>query len=186
MSLIQVYADGVTGTRPTGALARAKEDLARGAPWLARRRLASLVVSTPYRAEVLSLLAEVCHQMGDVPEAGRFWLLSDAEGEHVERAVRVFTELHRGNARQLAAQLPRRTRLASLEAYPPSAQRRIQALGLAVPLTERAYRSPEQARAQGRRGSPVGWGCLLVFIVLAILGVYGLFNGFIALMQSLR
>jgi hypothetical protein len=172
----------MTGARPTGALERAKEDLARGEPWRARHRLASLVARTPYRAEALSLLAEVCHQMGDVPEAGRYWLLSDAEGEHVERAVRVFARLHGGNARQLVSQLPRRTRLASLEAYPPSAQRRIQALGLAPHLAERAQGAPEQAR----NASPVQWGCLFVFIAMAVVVLYGLVNGLIALVQSLR
>jgi hypothetical protein len=185
MGLIQVYADAVTATRQTGALVRAKEDMARGEPWRARSRLTSLVVSTPYRAEALALLGEVCHQMGDVPEAGRFWLLSDAEGEHVERAVRVFAELHKGKARQLIAQLPRLTRLDSVEAYPPSAQRRLQALGLAGPLAEHAAFAAEQAKVHSQKVSLVGWGCLLAFIVLAIVGLYGLVNGVIALMQSL-
>lgn len=144
------------------------------------------MVSTPYRAEVLSLLGQVCHQMGDVPEAGRFWLLSEAEGEHVEQAVRVFADLHRGAARQLAAQLPRRTRLASLEAYPSGARRRIQALGLEQPLAERAYVAPEKARAPLRRISPVAVGCLLGLVLLVILVLYGLVNGLIALTQSLR
>jgi hypothetical protein len=176
----------MTGTRRTGAVERAKEDLARGEPWLARRRLASLVASTPYQPEVLALLGEVCHQMGDVPEAGRFWLLSEAEGEHVERAVRVFTAMHRGVARQLAAQLPRRTRLSSLGAYPPIARRRIEALGLAEPLAARAYDASAPARAQARKASPVQWGCLVAFIALAIVVAYGLVNGLIALGQALR
>jgi hypothetical protein len=175
----------MTGTRRTGAVARAKEDLARGEPWLARRRLASLVASTPYQPEVLALLGEVCHQMGDVPEAGRYWLLSEAEGEHVERAVRVFTGLHRGDARQLAAQLPRRTRQSSMGAYPPIPRRRIEALGLAEPLAARAWDASEP-RAQTRTSSPVQWGCLLAFIALAIIVAYGLINGLIALTQALK
>ncbi len=136
---------------------------------------------TPYRAEVLSLLGDVCHQMEDLPEAGRYWLLSDKEGEEVERAVRVFAEMHRGNARQLAAQLPRRTRLASLESYPPSAQRRIQALGLAEHLAERAHDAP----VQESKASPVQWGCMLTFVLMVIVVVYGLVNGLIALSQKL-
>jgi hypothetical protein len=176
----------MTGKRQTGAIARAKEDLARGEPWLARRRLASLVASTPYRPEVLALLGEVCHQMGDVPEAGRFWLLSEVEGEHVERAVRVFAELHRSDARQLAAQLPRRTRQSSMGAYPPIVRGRIEALGMAEPIAARAYDAPEQAQAPGRNTSPVQWGCLLAFIALAIVVAYGLVNGLIALGQALR
>ena len=176
----------MTGKRRTGAVERAKEDLARGEPWLARRRLASLVASTPYQPEVLALLGQVCHQMGDVPEAGRYWLLSELEGEHVERAVRVFTELHGGVARQVAAQLPRRTRLSSMGGYPPIARRRIEALGLAEPLAARAYDADAPAHAQTSHASPVQWGCFLAFIALAIVMAYGLVNGLIALGQALR
>ncbi|MBN1209678.1 MAG: hypothetical protein JXB05_32820 [Myxococcaceae bacterium] len=176
----------MSGDRRHGALKRAEEDLARGEPWLARRRLTSLVVSSPYRAETLSLLGEVCHRMGDLPEAGRFWLLSDAEGEHVERAVRIFTEVHRGTPQQLVAQLPRRTRLASLDAYPPSAQRRIQALGLAAPLAERACVPPGEQQVTVSKSSPAFWGCLLAIFALVAIMVYGLVNGVVSLTQALR
>lgn len=160
-------------------LERAQAELARGEAWRARRRLASYAVSGPYLPEALALLGAVCHRMGDLPEAGRFWLLSDAEGEEVERAVALFASMHqRGGPRQLVAQLPRRTRLASLDAYPEAARRRILARGLEAELTWRAWK-PRDASKPGAGAVPSeAWGCLgplaLVALAVVALALYGL------------
>lgn len=159
---------------------RAQAELARGEVWRARRRLASYAVSGSYLAEVLALLGAVCQRMGDVPEAGRFWLLSDAEGEEVERAVALFVSLHeQGGPRRLVAQLPRRTRLASLEAYPEAARRRILALGLEAELTWRAWKPRDAPKPRAGAVPPSeAWGCLgplaLVALAVAALALYGL------------
>jgi hypothetical protein len=155
---------------------RAQAELARGEPWRARRRLASYVASGPYLPEALALLGRVCHQMGDWPEAGRAWLLSDAEGEEVERAVALFVSLHGEEPRRLVAQLPRRTRLASPEAYPPAARRRIDALGLEAALTQHAWapRAARGTKAPGAKPTAIVWGCFVGLALVVGLCLYGL------------
>lgn len=168
--------------RPSSrVIERAQAELARGEVWRARRRLASYAVSGPYLPEALALLGTVCHRMGDLPEAGRFWLLSDAEGEEVERAVALFASMHqKGGPRRLAAQLPKRVRLASLDVYPAPARRRILALGLEAELTTRAWRPPDarDSQAAGAKPRAFVWGCLCILGLAAVglvaLAMYGL------------
>lgn len=55
-------------------MSRARDDLAAGRAWKARDRLQGLLAHRQDE-EVLELLAEVHHQVGDLPSAGGLWFV---------------------------------------------------------------------------------------------------------------
>lgn len=156
----------------SSARERAAEDCARGEYGRARQRLASLLASQGYDAELLAELGRICQRMGDTAEAGRYWLVSSAEGPEVDAAAAVFVRLHGARAAQVFSQLPARARK-SLAAYPPAAQARLRAHGL------EAFFAAHLERPPGRTATPagaewVGVGCLATLAAIAFLTLYGL------------
>jgi hypothetical protein len=65
-------------------LERAREDIADGRLWKARDRLTGALRASPSHQELLDLLGEVHYRMGDLPEAGRYWLLTERTGPEVD------------------------------------------------------------------------------------------------------
>jgi hypothetical protein len=63
------------------AVERARADLLRGEPWLARDRLIGALRDRPVDQEVLRGLAEAYTALNDLPAAGGYWLLTDTDGE---------------------------------------------------------------------------------------------------------
>ena len=153
--------------KPVSALARAVADVERGEYGLARRRLYSYARTKGYGADVLAQIGQICHDMHDPQEAGRFWLTSSASGEHVDRAVALFCKQAGKDPDAIVGQLPRFCRLESIQAYPPVVQERLRAHGLADAL-ERAAVRESKLRRQARSTS---WGdriaVALAFMALA-------------------
>lgn len=114
-----------------GALARATEDEARGDLGRARERLGSYLCARGYDAAVLARLGHLCLRMGDLREAGRYFLTSDAEGAEVEAAVDAFVAQHHGRPEQLLSQLPAYCRR-PLEGYPATARGRLERLAIST------------------------------------------------------
>jgi len=147
------------------ALDRARADLAAGRPDLARDRLTGFLYTLHCRGEYLepayALLGETYFTMQDFAKAGAAWLLTTRTGADVEQAVQAFYARF-GNAsdavlQQLKAHAPS-------EAYPPSVQERLKALGYRY----RSYRPRSNPHAQeeleGKQSGlrPVEVGCLMV------------------------
>ena len=120
-----VLGGGRPATRrgPFPAVERAGRDRDAGRLWKARERLGSVLSLDPADQEVLALLGRVHYEMKDLPNAGRYWFLTEAEGPEVEKATAAMHE--RYGFPELLRQLPARTAIAH---YPPSVQARLREL----------------------------------------------------------
>lgn len=117
---------------------RARQDVRNGNLWKARDRLHGVLKAAPAGAETLELLGTVYYEMGDLPNAGRFWFLTDKAGPEAEKAREALYE--RYPFPELLRHIPAR---APAERYPAQVQARIEEL-------------KEQAgqHGVGRRGRP--------------------------------
>jgi hypothetical protein len=112
------------------AIERANQDIERGDYGMARVRLASYLNAKGYDADMLNRLGEISFEMHDPSQAGRYWLASSADGEHVEQAVAAFMDRMGKDSRSAVSRLPRAVREAPTGALPPVAKDRMRRLGL--------------------------------------------------------
>ena len=96
-------------SQPSGAVARARADLAAGREWKARERLVGHLAGA-YDAEALELLGEVSYAMRDLPAAGAAWFGTARRGEDVDEAVEAWRERHGDQFPQMWSSLPRSVR----------------------------------------------------------------------------
>ena len=104
---------------------RAQQDVDDGRPWQARDRLRARLRATPRDQRVIGMLGQVHWDMGDRAAAGRYWFLSDREGDEVEEAINAFRAVHSRSLHALIDDLPY---LSPLSEWPVAARRRLQAL----------------------------------------------------------
>jgi hypothetical protein len=128
---------------------RARIDLAAGEAWRARTRLEGALVHRPADQAILSLLAEVCFSMSDLPAAGRYWFLTDAEGADVEAAFAAMNRRFRG-ATALWANLPAHPGV-RIDDYPEQVRRRL------CELAEAAGSMPPPAAAEPWTAPATSW-----------------------------
>lgn len=123
---------------------RARADLLRGEPWLARDRLLGALRHKPIDQDVLRGLAEVQQELGDLPAAGACWFLTDAD-ESDPAAGPGLTALRARyrTATGLAHAVPVRGRIID---YPTAA--RIRILDLQAELTGQGWTWTPPARPQ--------------------------------------
>ncbi len=153
--------------RSTGALERARADLANGRPDLARERLTGLLYTYhrrgEYREEVYLLLGEVHYAMKDFSRAGAAWLLTTKAGPGVDEAMRAFHARHgQDPVNVLNAVKPR----VPSELYPPQVGERLKDWGYRY----RPYRprsNPhvlEELQEQTKGLRPFEVGCALLVL----------------------
>jgi hypothetical protein len=146
-------------------LARASADIAAGRLWKARDRLTTYVKGEPTNQAALELLGDVYFKMGDHPNAGRFWFVTERSGPEAELAAGAFEDRW---GKQLGEKLKMVPITEPLEAYPEVARERIaelivEARRAGIDWPPRGPHELEQAETM-RRG--VGWiiGTLLVML----------------------
>lgn len=100
---------------------KAKQDVREGRLWKARDRLAGLLATFPADQKILNLLGEVHFQMADLPQAGRYWYLTDRQGPEVDAALQALAERY-GSGRNLARAIPIR---APIDLYPSVVRERL-------------------------------------------------------------
>ncbi len=156
----------------TSALERAEQDIERGDYGLARQRLTSYLSTRGYDPDVMARIGRISHDMHDMFQAGRFWLLSSAEGDAVDENVARFVRHAGSEPRAVVSQLPRAARLSRLEDYPAVVQERLRRHGL-----DEAIVIAARAAAQGGRTS---WGeralligCLATVVLVVIVFLIG-------------
>jgi hypothetical protein len=93
----------------SGAVQRARADLAEGREWKARERLVGHLAGE-YDAEALELLGEVNYAMRDLPAAGAAWFGTSRRGADVDEAVEAWRERHGDHFAQMWSSLPRSVR----------------------------------------------------------------------------
>lgn len=105
------------------AIDRARADLRRGQPWLARDRLLSVLRDEPCDQAVLRALAGAYAALGDLPAAGACWFLTDADD--ADPAAAAGLAALRGRYRN-AIGIAHAVRVrCGVAAYPPAARGRI-------------------------------------------------------------
>ena len=133
---------------------------------MARQRLTSRLAHQGYDPDLLAEIGHVAHLMGDPREAGRFWLMSAAEGPELDEAVRAYVATCGGLVQQVVARLPRAARLSTLDEYPETVRRRWERLAIGP------YVCPPWASwgtVDCREPSSGGLGCVAVFLLVCAL-----------------
>lgn len=159
-------------------LEKARAAREAGADWRARDLLAARV-EAERDAEALALLAEVLHDMGDLPRAGAMWFAAGAQGPEVDVAVAAWREQAGDDFGAMWRSLP-----ASARAEPRP--RRIEALreralgaaaGAGVAEGTQPVEGPQASEAS--EGSEdegfdaawlVAWILAAAFVVFAVIG----------------
>ena len=93
----------------SGAVQRARADLAAGREWKARERLVGHLAGE-YDPEALELLGEVSYAMRDLPAAGAAWFGTTRRGHDVDESVDAWRERHGDHFAQMWSSLPRSVR----------------------------------------------------------------------------
>lgn len=153
------------------ALDRARRDIRSERLWKARDRLMAAVKHDPTNQELLELLGDVYFKMGDLPNAGRFWLLTGRKDEAVELALASFEERWGGSLGEKLKMVPID---GSCEGYPAPAQERIHSLyeaarraGIEWPEPNRRSGADEEDATADESMSAGGW---LIGVVLVVVG----------------
>jgi hypothetical protein len=156
---------------------RARRDVADGRLWKARDRLHGYLAEHPHHQPTLELLGDVCHRQGDLPAAGRYWLLTERADPDLLAARLALEERCGGAPVELLRTLDPRT---PLDAYPPLARKRIDDLRDGVRRGGQRWepRAPRvrNAAGTGRRSAPeapsVGRRLLAPFALLVGPGLW--------------
>jgi hypothetical protein len=122
-------------------LARIREDIDAGRLWKARDRLQGHLNDAPADQVILDLLGQVWFAMGDLPQAGRHWWLTERDDEPARLARAAFTERFGDQPVGILRALPRP---APPDRYPASVAARLDALAAAI-------------KAAGVRWEPSPW-----------------------------
>jgi tetratricopeptide (TPR) repeat protein len=112
-------------TPAANVLDRARADIDAGRIWKARDRLTAAFKHDPSNQRLLALLGEVYFEMGDLPHAGRLWILTDREGTKADAALSAFEERWGGNPGEKLKMVPFN---GTINDYPSPARERIGAL----------------------------------------------------------
>lgn len=153
------------------SVVRARIDLQEGRAWRARDRLESFVSQHPTHAEALDLLGDILDQMGDLPRAGRYWLLTSRDDQRARRAIAALRERYPRPDFVLDSLAIRD----SLDAYPTEARTRVEALRReAAALGHDWHPRPTRARPTAWERPRQHWwtpvvAIATVFLVVAIL-----------------
>lgn len=155
--------------RSTG-LSRAQADIEAGRLWKARDRLHGVFVSRPGDQSVLELLGEVHFLMGDLPQAARFWMLTERSGPDVDAAIAAFEERYARDPGSALVALPIKV---SISQYPPDVRNRIEAMSSRADETKprkRPRRFPEPEPGSLRE-TLIMAGLVLVTFGIWVVGV---------------
>jgi hypothetical protein len=157
------------------AIERAKRDIEEGDYGAARQRLRAYLATKGYEQEIVARLGQISYEMHDMYEAGRFWLLSDAEGSHADHAISCFLKRAGKDPRQIVSQLPHTVRLRSLDEYPEAVRARLRSLALDEAISQAGRgRASKPPNTWGDRA--VLSGCILVLLFGVVVFCVGLWQ----------
>ena len=159
-------------------LEKCRDEIARGELWKARDRLQGLFVTCYFDPVIADLLADVYFRMGDLPQAGKFWMLVERDDERAQAARAAFAARFPDPVARVN-QLPLRKHFRK---FPPAVLARIEALAAQTGLTgdpSREERRPGHAGEADFKNGVIQLGCL--FLIAVALGLVAL-----ALWSSLR
>src|SRR5436190_12999257 len=148
-------------TRRRGALVNARQDVAEGRSWRAIGRLRDRLKNVGYEDGIVRELGAIHLQIGDECAAGRWWLLSSAEGDDVTRCVNRYLAAFAGDVVAALEAAPSAARKCPVEKLPPIALERVRALGFPIPIDGAQTLTRAPAERAGSRWSTWlhGAGC---------------------------
>ena len=120
-----------------------KEELDNGRLWKARDRLLGKLADQPANQDIPGLLGDVFFAMGDMPQAGRYWWLTDRDDDRADVAAKAFYERFGTTDVDVLRALPRPT---IADAYPQSVRHRYEALMAAARANGPDWRPPVRHR----------------------------------------
>jgi hypothetical protein len=153
----------------SGAVHRARADLAAGREWKARDRLVGHLAGE-YDAEALELLGEVHYAMRDLPSAGGAWFGTGRRGHDVDEAIEAWRERHHDHFPEMWRSLPRSVR-------DHDGNKRVDALRRKVEqqrAAEQGTSGPPSQSVSGRGGTDtavvIAVALAIAFLVCAVIG----------------
>jgi Family of unknown function (DUF6584) len=126
---------------------RVRNDLDRGRLWKARDRLNGMLRQDPADQAVLELLGSIWFEMGDLPQAGRYWWVTSHGDESADVSRDAFYERFGTVPATVLRALPR---LAETDVYPDEVRQRLDELIGAAGRGQRSWRPPHR-----RSGTPL-------------------------------
>lgn len=153
---------------------RARADLASGQPWRARERLRSYLRTNPTDQRALELMGEVLYAMRDLPEAARYWLLTEKSGPAVSEAISAFEQRYRRSPVEAYRALPMKQ--AGPEDYPPAVSERVRSLRAAATATGYSTKAAPQPPAWS------GWLSAALAFLVVVAGFASIVVGFITIL----
>ncbi len=154
------------------ARGRAKQDELDGDLGLARKRLMSLMATSTYDPKLCREIAELSVRMGDLTEAGR-WYLMTAEQSTAEQEVLIerYLNQHRRDKQSIINTLPTAFKRLDIETMPDRVRIRLKNIGIRkLGVGRKKQKSP----VEGSYSQIGPASCLAIAIVLII----ALFVGF--------
>jgi predicted Zn-dependent protease len=148
---------------------KVEDDLKAGRLWKARDRLTGALFHAPASQPLLERLGQVYFEMGDLPAAWRFWMLTTRRDESTARAEEAFNE--RFSGAQLADVLRQIPAREPLDAYPQEVAQQLQELRTQAEAGGVGW--PRKAPKERKRPAPgeVGWLTrILVFPLFVFFG----------------
>ena len=151
--------------------ARVGNELAAGRAWRAKELLRGHIGSDAYDVELYEAYADLLARLGELPEAGKYYLLAGALGPEHEEAVELFLARHRKRQPvDVYRAFPSMARLRRLEDYPDAVRGRLIEWGVPQHLPcPRRY----EADALGSRGRSMEFGCLIPLALLVVFAAIG-------------
>jgi hypothetical protein len=157
--------------RTTRAFQRAEEEARAGRAWKALDRLRGLLVQFPADQDLLSRIGELHYAMGELPEAGRYWWLTELDDDAAHAARAAFHERYGNTPPTILAALPHP---GTPELYPPGVRARLERL-LGTTSVGGARRGEAIASAGRRRPDRLRqtfWAATCGFVALVMLVVF--------------
>ena len=106
-------------------------DIARGDLGTAKTRLISYLIGEGYDPALCGEIGDLCREMFDPTEAGRWYFVSDRPPTDVELEVGAFVAKHGGRPESILKQLPSKAKLGDMDDYPEAARERFRSIGCA-------------------------------------------------------
>lgn len=150
-------------------LRKASEERLAGRRWRARDILRSSLSQYGYEPRLYQALGDVLQEMGDLPLAGQYFLLScEAPSTQQEEAIQVFLEQNRHrDLREVVALFPQAARLTSVKDYPVWVQPRLRSWDVPEVLWKMKETTSQQV------DSTWNTGCFMALVLVGMLAVLG-------------
>ena len=167
---------------------RVDDDFRAGRLWKARDRLVGKLRNSPSDQWALNRLGAVYFRMGDLPQAGRAWFLTERQGPEWEAAESAFFDQYGRHPFDVVPALHVR---AAIDRFPPRVQERLRALQQQLQAEGRFWEPrdrPEVRRSRSwiykRYAGVVALLLGLLLLIAVLLGLYQMVVYAIRLIQT--